>query len=220
MGRGVFTFPGGRVTANKCTLFGLIGFAFDLQPYQVSGGPRWINEDRYDIVAEPPASSESRNASPRDPAMPLNAEQRLMLQALLVDRFRLKYHTEAKQGPVYLLLQGGKDPKMQDAKNKDTRQWAGGLGGGGITGDGLRGMNESMGDLAKRLSLYLERPVLDRTELKGSFDFRVAYSSGDPHPDIISAILGSVQELGLKLQAARSPVETLVIESAEKPSEN
>ncbi len=220
MGRGIFTFPGGRIIANKCTLAKLIQDAFDIQPFQLAGGPRWINDDRYDIEAKPPASSQSASLNPREPKTPLSAEQRQMLQTLLVDRFRLKYHTETKQGPVYLLVRGGKELNLQDPKNKDAYPWAGGLGGGGITGDGLAGKNESMDDLCKRLMPYLGHPVLNRTGLSGSFDFRYAYDSGDARPDIVSAILASVQGLGLKLEASQGPVETFAIDSVEKPSGN
>jgi uncharacterized protein (TIGR03435 family) len=220
MGRGIFTFPGGRITANKCTLAKLIEEAFDIQPFQLSGGPHWINNDRYDIVAKPPASSQSSRANPTEPKTSMNAEQRQMLQTLLVDRFRLRYHTETKEGPVYLLVRSGKELDMQEAKKKDGYPWAGGLGGGGITGDGLAGMNETMDDLCRRLAPYLGRPVLNKTGLHGAFDFKFSYSSGDPNPDVISVILESVQAIGLKLEGAKGPVGTLVIDSAEKPSEN
>jgi uncharacterized protein (TIGR03435 family) len=97
----------------------------------------------------------------------MNAEQRQMLKTLLVDRFRLRFHTEIKEGPVYLFVKGGKGLDLQDAKNKDEYPWAGGLSGGGITGDGLAGRNESMDDLAKRLAPYLGHAVINRTGLTG-----------------------------------------------------
>ena len=147
----------------------LIEEAFDIQPFQLSGGPRWINDDRYDIVAKPPASSQSIRANPPDPKTSMNAEQRQMLQMLLVDRFRLRYHTETKLGQVYLLVKSGSKLDLQDAKNKDEYPWAGGLGGGGISGDGLAGRNESMDDLARRLAPYLGHPVLNRTGLIATY---------------------------------------------------
>lgn len=206
--------------AYGCTLEKLIEEAFSVQPFQVSGGPRWILEERYDIVAKPPASSESSKANPPYPKASPNDEQRRMLQTLLVDRFQLKYRRETKEGPVYLLVKGNKELKLQDAKNKDDYPWAGSIGGGAISADGLRGINCSMPELAKRLSPYLEHPVLDRTGLTGSFDFRYEYASGDAPPDTISSILASTQGLGLKLEPAKGPVETFVIDHAEKPAEN
>jgi len=143
-----------------------------------------------------------------------------MLQSLLVERFGLKYHRETREGPVYLLLKGNKASKLVDSKDKNAYPWAGGIRGGMITGDGLAGINESMQDLAKRLSPYLGRPVLDRTGISGSFDFRSEYSSDDVRPDVIAMILASVQDLGLKLAASKGPVDALVIEHAERPSAN
>ena len=84
----------------------------------------------------------------------------------------------------------------------------------------MAGINESMEDLAKRLSPYLGRPVLDRTGLSASFDFRSEYLSDDVRPDVITVILASVQDLGLKLRASKGPVDGIVIEHAEKPSAN
>ncbi len=74
--------------------------------------------------------------------------------------------------------------------------------------------------LAERLSSYLERPVIDGTGLQGSFEFKFALPKEDPAPDLISTIFSSVQGLGLKLEAGKGPVETLVIESVERPKGN
>jgi len=219
LGRGVLPFPGGRMAAYKCTLEKLIEEAFSLQPFQISGGPGWIHEDRYNIEANPPASSMLSKTTP-SPKAPLYDEQRQMLQTLLVDRFQLKYHHETKDGPVYLLIRGSKDLKLQDAKNKGDFHWAGSLEGAAISGDGLAGQNESMEDLANRLSPYLGHMVLDRTGLKGFYDFKYEYRTDDARPDVISSILASVQGLGLKLEASKGPVETMVIDHAERPSEN
>jgi uncharacterized protein (TIGR03435 family) len=143
-----------------------------------------------------------------------------MLQTLLADRFKLKFHRETKEGPVYLLVKGNKELKLQDAKNKDDYPWAGSIAGGGIAGDGLAGINISMPLLATRLSWYLRRPVLDRTGLTGSYDFKFEYASDDPRAERIASIFASVQGIGLKLEAAKGPVETVVIDYAEKPSAN
>jgi len=143
-----------------------------------------------------------------------------MLQALLVERFGLKFHRESREGPVFLLLRGSRALKLVDAKDKQAYPWSGGLGGGGITGDGMAGTNESMEDLAKRLSPYFDRPVLNRTGISGSFDFRYEYSPAEARPDINAVILESLQELGLKLSASKAPVDAIVIDHAEKPSAN
>lgn len=220
LGRGIFTFPGGRIRANQCPLYYLVTQAFDIQSFQIAGGPRWIYEDRFDIDAEPPANSPSSKSNPRNPNLPPNPEQRLMLQALLADRFHLHSHRETKEGPVYLLVRTGKPLNLQPAKDPDKYPWVGGIGGGAILGDGLAATNATMALVTTRLSAALERPVIDRTGLAGAFDFKVEYRTDDPNPDVISSLLASVQELGLKLEAAKGPVETLVIDSVEKPRAN
>lgn len=89
-----------------------------------------------------------------------------------------------------------------------------------INGAGIAGENCSMPILAKRLSRYVVRVVLDRTGIEGSFDFRFDYAAGDEKPDVNSTIFTSLQGLGLKLESARGEFETIVITSVERPSEN
>jgi uncharacterized protein (TIGR03435 family) len=217
---GVYTYPGGRVGLRGCTLQQLIEVAFNSQPFQVSGGPGWMQDERYDVDAKPPASSKSSKLMPPYSKVPPNDEQRQMLQSLVVERFRLNYRHETREGPVYLLEKGKKALKLVEAKDKGAYPWAGGLSGGMIMGDGLAGINESMEDLAKRLSPYLGRPVLDRTGISGSFDFRSEYASGDARPDVISTIVACVADIGLRLEASKGPVNVIVIDRAERPSGN
>ena len=219
-GIGLFTYPGGRILASLCPLQYLIEEAFRLQPFQISGGPRWIQEDRFDVEAKPPASSKSSQSNPRSPKLPPNEEQRQMLQALLIDRFQLHVHREIREGPVYFLVKTNKELKLQATTDKDQYPWVGSVAGGGISGDGIAGTNATMALMAERLGPYLGRPVIDQTALDGPFDFKFASHSDDPHPEIISAILSSVQALGLKLETGKGPIETLVIERVEKPAAN
>jgi len=217
---GIHNYAGGRIEFRGCTLQYLIQQAFDVQPFQVSGGPGWMQTERFDIDAKPPESSKSSKSIPASFKSPLNEEQRQMLQSLLTDRFKVKYRRETREGPVYLLVKGNKPLKLTDSKDKNEYPWAGGIGGGAIRGDGLAGINESMEDLAQRLSPYLERPVLNQTGISGSYDFRAEYSALDARPDVITMILSTVQDLGLKLEPSKGPVETMAIERAEKPSAN
>jgi len=195
--------------------------AYSVQRFQIAGGPRWIGDDRYSIVAKPPASSKSSKSMPPYPKAPPNEEQLAMLQTLLVDRFHLQFHRETKEGPVFLLTAGNKELKLKPAKSADDYPWIGRVGGGGaVSGNGIAGTNASMQLLAARLTGYLRRPVLDRTGLKGAFDFHFEYAPDDNQPDVIASIFASIQGLGLKLEGAKGPVETLVIDHAEKPAEN
>jgi uncharacterized protein (TIGR03435 family) len=221
-GIGLYTYPGGRIRADNYTLLQLVLNAFAVQRFQVSGGPRWIDEDRFNIEAKPPASSESSKANPYSFKAPPNEEQRQMLQSLLADRFQLRWRVEKRDGPVYILKRGKNALKLQDSKNKSAYHWAGSNAGGAPNGDGLAGVNISMPEFTERLSGWLGRPVLDQTGLTGSYDFKYKFSddSPDQRPDRVFVLTVSVQAIGLKLESARGPVETIVIGSAEKPSAN
>jgi len=198
---GFYTFPGGRITCQGCTLEYLIMEAFDVQPFQISSAPSWLDADRFDLEARPPASSKSSKSNPALPKLPPNDEQRQMLRSLLIDRFQLKYHVEMKEGLVYILTKGKKELKLQEAKNKDEFPWAGSAGGGAPFAQGIRGANISMPQFAKRLSGSMDHPVLDQTGIVGSFDFKFEYVGDDPQkPDVMASILTSVQGLGLKLE--------------------
>ena len=163
-----------------------------MRPFQVTGGPRWITEDLYNVAGKPPAGSKASQSNPSNRKLPPNDEQRQMLQTLLIERFHLKFHLESKEGPVYYLTRGTKELKLATPKNKDEYPWAGAVGNGVPFGDGILGENISMAWLA----LTAEQP------------------------DDTAAIFRSIQELGLKLESAKGPISYLVIDSAEKPSAN
>lgn len=213
-------YPGGRVVIGNSTLQMLIEYAFDVPPFQISGGPAWMRDHqyRYEIKARPQSTSKSANPSRRSAL--LNQEQREMLQALLIDRFHLQFHRETRQGPVYLLTLGRVALKLKEVEDKGEFEWVGSLAGAAINGDGLAGKNISMPVLAERLSPYVKKPVFDQTGLKGFFDFKFEYATDEAHPDVISSILTSLQGIGLKLRPSQGPIETIVIDHAEKPSAN
>jgi uncharacterized protein (TIGR03435 family) len=215
---GFFGYPGGKVRVGFSTVEMLMSYAFEVQPFQIAGAPSWVQNDHYDIVGIPPASSESSKANPPSPKFPLSHEQRQMLQALLMDRFQLKFHRETRTGPVYVLVKRGSTLKLQPAKNNNESPWVGSNIGGAINGDGIAGKNISMPLLCLRLSRYLQRSVLDETGLQGAFDFKYEYVNSDPNEDIVASIFTSVQEIGLKLKADKGPVETIVIDHIERPS--
>jgi len=222
MGIGLSTYPGGRIIASNSTLHLLIMYAFDTELFQFPGAPGWVDDDRFrfDIEARPPASSASSRANPPYPKAPPTDEQRQMLRTLLVERFGLKYHRETKEAPVYLLVRSGGKLALQEPKDKEVFPWAGTATGGPVFSNGMAGINVSMAQLAKRLTPPMGHPVLDKTGLDGSFDFKVAGIEGEPNSDVVSEILSSLQALGLKLESAKGQVETVVIDHAEKPSLN
>ena len=118
-----YAYPSGRIYAGQLTLRTLIQYAFNVQSFEVSGGPHWIDEDNYDVVALPPASSQSSGARPAAITEPPNDEQRKMLQTLLINRFGLKFRRELKESPVYVLMRGTKKLQMEDVRNKKEVPW-------------------------------------------------------------------------------------------------
>lgn len=110
--------PGGEVRAESLTLGALMWFAFDVQPFQIVGGPAWIHKDLFDVVARPPASAQSIGLNRASPASPLSEEQRLMLQSLLIARFHLEFHLEFKTGPIYVLEKAPGKPKLHPSRTR------------------------------------------------------------------------------------------------------
>ena len=216
---GFSNYPGGRIVARGCTLRYLIMVALDVQDHQISGGPAWIDEDKYAIQAKPPETSSASKLNPALEKSPPNLEQRQMLQSLLIDRFQLKFHRIAKEGTVYLLTRGTKELKLKPPKDKNAFPWVGGLAGGWFAG-GIRGQNISMPQLAARISRFVEHPVLDRTGLQGSYDFEDPTGNDNNDADIPGFLIGAMNEIGLKLESGKGPVEAVVIDRAEKPSAN
>jgi len=221
---GLSTYPGGKIVARGCTLQYLVMLAFHLQQFQISGGPNWIDRARFDLQAKPPDSSPSAQSNPASPKSPPSEEERQMLESLLIDRFQLKFHRETKEGPVFILTRGSKELRLRAPENSSEFPWAGDFGRGGLPGgSGLRGENISMSQLAERLSGWLERPVLDQTGLKGSFDFEFRTDDDNvdaSSADIESSIFAGVNGIGLRLSKGKGPIETLVIDHVEQPSPN
>lgn len=148
--------------------------------------------------------------------LPPNADQRLMMQSLLADRFHMRWHRETREGAVFFLVKAGQ-LKLRDAKDKDDYPW---VGTARSTGPGLWGLNATMALLAQRLSEVVGRPIFDHAELPGAFDFDFELDRTWDGWDAASAALAAVQGIGLKLQPGKGPVETLVIDAVEKPTAN
>jgi bla regulator protein BlaR1 len=218
---GMFTYPGGRVVCSLCPVHYLMMEAFGIQDWQVKGGPGWINDSRYDVEAKPPQDSEASKMNNPSIKTPPNAEQRVMLQSLLIERFGMKYHRGTAEGPVYILERGDKPLKLETPKDKDAFSWAGGVQGGGASaGTGMRGANITMAQLAARLSGFLGRPVLDKTAIEGAYDFEDRSNEDDPSADVTVQAVAAMKNIGLKLTAGKGPVETIVIDHIDRPSEN
>jgi uncharacterized protein (TIGR03435 family) len=204
--RSLGTRPGGRLSTENATAKQLIYFAYDVMPFQVSGGPDWVGSVGFDIEAKPADPNASKE------------QIRQMVQKLLAERFRLKFHMEAKEMPIYALAVGRRGSKLVEDHSENTH--ANMMNGRGE----MTGVKATMPMLASSLSRVLQRQVVDETGLKGTYTFKLQFlpDQSTPRPDEDGAsIFTALQEqLGLSLRAGRGPVKVLVIDSAEKPSGN
>jgi uncharacterized protein (TIGR03435 family) len=219
---GIFATPDGGVRAEGLTLGALMWYAFDVQPYQIAGGPSWIHKDLFDVVAVPPVAVQAASANSSTATNPLSDQQRLMLQSLLITRFQLSFHRNYKPGQVYVLMRPRVRSRLRAPKDPSATPWLGSNVGTNINGDGLMAKNISMPLLAARLNRYLQCPVEDKTELKDSYDFKFVYSDNNPNTEeaLVKSIVTSVEGVGLMLGPSTGLVSTIVVDSAEKPPAN
>jgi uncharacterized protein (TIGR03435 family) len=213
---GFYGEHGGRVFFGG-NLKMLVENAFNLQDYQVAGGPDWIASQWFEINAVPPETSPSRNITVRN-AEP-TSEQRLMLQSLLHDRYGFKFHLETKEGEVYILTSGRKPLQLKPPKDPLSDPRAIVMIRQGIADGEAEGTNTTTDYLALRLGRYLQLPVLNQTGITGAYDYYLPPFDPENH-DTVSAVLSVVDRLGLKIKRGRGPIQTLVIDHVDQPSEN
>jgi uncharacterized protein (TIGR03435 family) len=206
------TFSGPRVTIENQGLQGLIAFAYNLNPENVSGAPR--SADVFDIVAK--AAGEGTYT--RD-------QFRRMFQTLLADRFKLKSHLDTKDTPGYTLVVARNGPKLKESPPDAVSR----MSIGGTTYAEMTVSKCTMEQLARQLSVIagpavgIVVPVVDKTGLTGTYDFKLKWADDqDPRADpTLPPLLTALQEqLGLKLESSKVPVRNLVIDSIDRPSEN
>ncbi|SDE75016.1 TIGR03435 family protein [Terriglobus roseus] len=216
-------YPDGRFTSDNSSLWMLIHYAFQIQPYQFAGGPDWIKSVGYDLNAKP-AEVHGFDDIP------------IMLQGVLEDRFQLKYHWETREQPVYDLVLV-KPGKLKDSVVKGDCTFLPrpeGLPKDAACGDlqnhpgDTKGYKLTADELAASLSWLLSKSVINQTNLAGIYDVELRWTpesvavrpeatSEQNAPDIFTAIQ---EQLGLRLQASKGPVRVFVIDHVEKPSDN
>ena len=223
-GISLFSFPGGRITVTKFGLKQLVQVAYGVQPYQIVGGPAWMDVDRFDIEARPAASSEAAKDRPASPKSPPSPEVLPMLQTLLEDRFQLKLHRETREAPVLALTMVKGGHKLTPTQKPDAKPFVSTSRTGAITEPAitiiLSGQNAPVSLLIVELARRFKRPVLDRTGLKESYDFRVEFAADDAAQQGPSIYAALQEQLGLKLENAKGPSEVLVIDRVEKLARN
>jgi bla regulator protein blaR1 len=221
----LFTVRGRDVVTINTTVNDLISMAYNLHVKQITGGPSWLESDKFDLTGRPDV-----------PGQPSVAQIKTMLQKLLVDRFQLKFHRDQKELTVYAIgvaKTGAKIAKSEADPNGLPGLFFGGAGPGGGVNFNVR--NATMAEVANTLQgTVLDKPVVDQSGLEGKYDFIVkftpdagqmaAFGGGPPPaanpdapPDLFAAF---TQQLGLKLETSKAPVDVLVIDKIEKPSAN
>ena len=230
--------PGGMFTGKNVTVKALIQQAYEIRDFQVSGGPAWLDTERYDIAAKGGGTGVSEDEIRKwtdEQRGALEAQFRLKVQMLLEDRFQLKVHRDTKELPVYVLIVGRNGPKITPASGDDVTRSALKMRRGDAGKSEITGTRVPLAKLIQTLSGLVGRTVLDHTGLKGNYDFKIVFTpdlelqsgSGDrPDPapaigtDGPSIFTALQEELGLRLEAQKGMVQVLVIDSAKKASEN
>lgn len=209
-----------RFVEKDYTLKLLIAAAYNLNPKAVGGGPAWIESDHFDILALTPGE-----------AQPTHDQQMAMLRTLLADRFKLAFHREPKVFSIYVLeiARGGSKLKPSTAEATEQPALISTVYPQRIV---LPARNASISDFVSVMQrAILDRPVIDRTGLSGRFDFNLEWApdesefGGDvgaaPSDAPIAPFFTAIQQqLGLRLEATRGPIETIVIDHAEHPTAN
>jgi uncharacterized protein (TIGR03435 family) len=248
--------PGGRFRATNVTLKMLIGAAYGtpqpLPDFQLEGGPKWMEADRFDVIAKAPGDPKPGPAGPPP-------EMFLMIRSMLEERFHVKVHFETKDMPIYALVlarsdgrigpritastvdcaarlaelrgRGGPPPPPAPGERPvcGARMFPGNLSAGAMT------MTQIVNGLARMPGL--NRTVVDRTGLTGAYDLDLTFTPdqmpqgrGDPPPGAPplpaidpngpSLFTALQEQLGLKLEPTRAPVNVLVIDRAEQPTDD
>jgi uncharacterized protein (TIGR03435 family) len=203
-------FKGRQVVMVNRAVEGMLLFAYGLQKVQIVGAPHWVETERWDVQGVPDV-----------PGHPSLKQMQSLTRKLLEERFGLKVHKETKELAVYAITvaKGGEriapsagDPNSPPSENENSN-------GGVVT------MRMSMGEFAPDLGYFVGRPVVDQTGLTGRYDFQLKWTAdeskaptdGSAPPGMFTAIQ---EQLGLKLEPAKAPVEVLVVDAVQRPGAN
>jgi len=249
-GTGLFRIraDAGRFVAENATLKFLLQYAYHVKDSQISGAAGWIDSEHFDIDAK--VDDSSGDAQRKLNSDEDGAQLRLMVQSLLADRFKLTLHHETKELPIYVLVVAKNGPKLHESAVTPEDNVPLGPPGPPDGPQPRHSIRMGRGDLsisaesldmfAEVLSRHVGRLVVNQTGLKGLYDFKLQWTPDEgqgqmmalpgggpsrdaaPPPDASGpSIFTALQEqLGLKLESQKGPVDTLVIDHVEKPSEN
>jgi uncharacterized protein (TIGR03435 family) len=216
-GLSIHVNPSGLLTTTNSSVFELIKYAYDLNPKQITGGPGWVEDEKFDITAKPDTAG-----------TPSAKQLKAMLRGLLAERFSLASHFEEKELQVYAIIQSTDGARIEEETSLPA-------GLPEFAGSGPRGLNvknATIADFAGLLqALVLDRPVVDQTGFGSKrFNFVLRWTpaamaadaaangeGADAPPDLFTA---AQQQLGLKFESAKAPAKVMVIDRVERPGEN
>jgi uncharacterized protein (TIGR03435 family) len=212
-----------RFTAYNHAVRTLIAAAYDLSPQAISGGPAWVDSDHWDIVAKTPGE-----------VRPVLDEQMAMLRKLLSDRFGLRFHREPKQLSIFTLSVARGGSKLKESTISPDATPEGPPAPAFVLSPMVVRLPARYTTMAEFASLLqrspLDRPVMDQTGLTGRYDFDLEFAPDEslwggilPRPENADkpGLFEAVREqLGLRLEATKGPVDAIVIDRIERPSEN
>ena len=213
-----------ELEAKNHALKTLLAAAYNLSPKAIFGVPEWNDASHYDILAKTPGEKR-----------PDLDQQMAMLRTLLTDRFKLVFHREQREMPVYALTVAKGGPKLHESTiPADSTPEGPPALAFVIYPDEVKlpAKSATVGEFASVLQrAAMDRPVIDQTGISGRYDFDLEWLPDEtqfgglglkpnpdmPKPDLFAAVQ---QQLGLKLEATRGPVDVLVVDHSERPSEN
>jgi uncharacterized protein (TIGR03435 family) len=219
----IVTLRGVEVITTNATVRDLINLAYWLHPKQVTGGPAWMESEKYDMAGKPDA-----------PGQPNVDQMKLMIQKLLADRFQLKFHFEKRDLSAYAVRIAKTEAKIIKSQD-DPKGLPGFYFGRTASGTTLTFRNSPMSQVTAILQNFLDKPVVDQSGLSERYDFTLTFTldaaqavrlggapppatdNPDAAPDVFAAFQ---QQVGLKLESTKAPVDVMVIDKVEKPSEN
>lgn len=198
------TFPSNRLTFRNITLGLLVTEAYKADTYQIEGGPDWLNQQEYDVVAK----AEGDRALTED-------EMRPLLRSLLQQRFHLAAHWEDKTVPGYALVVSKGGPKLQPPQPGEHAHAQ-------ILPNGIQAYGYSLDSLARILHSPTGRPVVNKTGIAGDYDIQLDYAPpNDPTSTLPNLFTALQEQLGLKLVPQKVPTQILIIDHVDKtPTEN
>jgi uncharacterized protein (TIGR03435 family) len=211
--RGKSSIDSQQVRYSDFSLKGLVRDAYKVELYQISA-PDWFGDQCYDVVAKLPEGA-TREQVPS------------MLQALLVERFHMKAHSETRQDRVYALVVGKNGPRLKESKGQNERPQ-----GVELHADGhMVFTSATLASFSSAMSVLMARPVVNMTDIQGHFDITLnvtredlggmnlppdSASAENPENKASSSVFAAMQELGLKLESRSAPIQHIVVDSAEK----